>query len=219
MSRARDAQLAWAKLHLVPVPQTLHLIPTRRRHEPNTAPLPATERAPPRASGSAYGCSTTKALAGEGPIAVPHTAARDDLQERRSTARRLLLRPGGAGVRGGRSGAFGPRPTRQPPSRPSTRSLRWESEGSARATSGVRGDASLSPTAWRPRSLKRRSFIRWLQLSVVGRRAAMPGRFRAGLDSAGWTISPLARRERRHRHGRGRQALSARLHGLRRAPR
>jgi hypothetical protein len=116
---------------LVAVPQTLHLIPTQRRHEPNTAPLPATERAPPRASGSAYGC-TTKALAGEGPIAVPHTAARDDLQERRSTARRLLLRPGGAGVRGGRSGAFGPRPAREACWRQSGRPhpSKWSSEAS-----------------------------------------------------------------------------------------
>jgi hypothetical protein len=34
--------------------------------------------APPRASGFAYACSATKALAGDGPIAVPHTAAQDD---------------------------------------------------------------------------------------------------------------------------------------------
>src|SRR3954468_23685222 len=47
------------------------------------------KRAPPRASGFAYACSATKALAGDGPIAVPHTAAQDDQQER--TSRPLLL--------------------------------------------------------------------------------------------------------------------------------
>jgi hypothetical protein len=36
--------------------------------------------APPRASGFAYACSATKALAGDGPIAVPHTAAQDELR-------------------------------------------------------------------------------------------------------------------------------------------
>src|SRR4051794_14185855 len=38
------------------------------------------KRAPPRASGSAYACSATKALAGDGPIAVPHTAAKDEMR-------------------------------------------------------------------------------------------------------------------------------------------
>ena len=51
--------------------------PDPLRHEPDTAPLPGTESAPPRASGSAYACSATKALAGRGAIAVPHTAAND----------------------------------------------------------------------------------------------------------------------------------------------
>ena len=37
--------------------------------------------APRRASGSAYACSATKALAGDGPIAVPHTAAQDDKEQ------------------------------------------------------------------------------------------------------------------------------------------
>src|SRR3954451_21889329 len=38
------------------------------------------KRAPPRASGFAYACSAPKALAGDGPIAVPHTAAQDETQ-------------------------------------------------------------------------------------------------------------------------------------------
>src|SRR4051794_291248 len=40
--------------------------------------------APPRASGFAYACSATKALAGDGPIAVPHTAAQDDFRNSRT---------------------------------------------------------------------------------------------------------------------------------------
>ena len=37
--------------------------------------------APPRAIGFAYACSATKALAGDGPIAVPHTAAQDEWEQ------------------------------------------------------------------------------------------------------------------------------------------
>jgi hypothetical protein len=44
--------------------------------------------APPRASGFAYACSATKALAGDGPIAVPHTAAQDEIQASAVDARR-----------------------------------------------------------------------------------------------------------------------------------
>jgi hypothetical protein len=44
------------------------------------------------------------------------TPARDERRARRSTVRRLLLRPGGAGVRAGRSGALVARPRRKPPS-------------------------------------------------------------------------------------------------------
>jgi hypothetical protein len=42
------------------------------------------------ASGSAYARSATKALAGDGPIAVPHTAAQDDSRKRRRRVHRRL---------------------------------------------------------------------------------------------------------------------------------
>jgi hypothetical protein len=44
------------------------------------------------------------------PLAL--ATASDELRAGRSTARTLLLRPGGAGVKGGRSGAIGTRPSR-----------------------------------------------------------------------------------------------------------
>jgi hypothetical protein len=47
----------------------------------------------------------------------------DELRARRSTARRLLLRHGGAVVRGGRSGAIGARPEQQPIGRVASRGL------------------------------------------------------------------------------------------------
>jgi hypothetical protein len=57
------------------------------------------------------------------PAASPETAEMDDLRERGSTPRRHLLRPRGAGLRGGRSSALGGRPERP--------------------SSGFRGDARL----------------------------------------------------------------------------
>ena len=65
------------------VPQTLHLIPTPvDATSPTLRHFQELKSAPPRASGFTYACSATKALAGDGPIAVPHTAAQDEDQAR-----------------------------------------------------------------------------------------------------------------------------------------
>ena len=100
------------QLYLMAVPQTLHLIPTPVTPRAQYCATPGTESAPPRGSGFAYACSATKALAGDGPIAVPHTAARERHQPRPPTRPRLP-HPGDAALRRrvprpGLSGGVGP---------------------------------------------------------------------------------------------------------------
>ena len=120
-----------------------------------TLPVPTVRRAEPGAGRPVETAHNRFRVDASAPLMKSHTPAVDDLRERGSISRGHLLRPGGAGVRGGRVVALDARPQQEPTESrrevPSSRDLRKQGVSGSllSAPQPCLGRAYAPPRVWR----------------------------------------------------------------------